>query len=358
MNIRRTAPLAILVFGPLAFARKSEFMVLEGHQVLNDYTSPLPYTYVTEDELPSAFTWGDVDGVNYLTHSLNQHLPQYCGSCWAHGAMSALADRIKIARNAEGEDINLSIQNVLNCGGDIAGSCHGGSHSGAYEFVKQQGFIPFDTCQPYIACSEESTEGFCPHVDTTCSAANTCRTCDTFAGMGGACSEIDFFPNATVAEYGSYSLFASDKVHKIKSEIFARGPVAAGINAEPIVAYKGGVVLAKDHSIIDMLVNHVVSIVGWGVNEDGTEFWIIRNSWGQYWGEMGYVRVETGSNVLGIESEVVWATPGQFTVLNYPCSEDGKNCGPHSIPTHGAQAYLDASQDIGAMKRRVKATTK
>lgn len=36
-------------------------------------------------------------------------LPQ-CGSCWAHSALSSLADRIKIARNAQGVDINLSIQ--------------------------------------------------------------------------------------------------------------------------------------------------------------------------------------------------------------------------------------------------------
>jgi len=42
----------------------------------------------------------------------------------AHGSLSALADRIKIARNASlgGDDINLSVQHVLNCGQDIAGS--------------------------------------------------------------------------------------------------------------------------------------------------------------------------------------------------------------------------------------------
>ena len=46
---------------------------------------------------------------------------RYCGSCWAHGAMSSLSDRIKIARNASGDEINLSIQHILNCAGDVAG---------------------------------------------------------------------------------------------------------------------------------------------------------------------------------------------------------------------------------------------
>eukprot|EP00562_Extubocellulus_spinifer_P033323 CAMPEP_0178689666 /NCGR_PEP_ID=MMETSP0699-20121125/5664_1 /TAXON_ID=265572 /ORGANISM="Extubocellulus spinifer, Strain CCMP396" /LENGTH=304 /DNA_ID=CAMNT_0020334753 /DNA_START=831 /DNA_END=1749 /DNA_ORIENTATION=+ len=302
--------------------------------------------------------------------------------------MSALGDRIKIARNAEGEDINLSIQYILNCGGDTAGSCHGGSHTGAYEFVKESGFVPLDTCLPYIACSEESTEGFCEYADTTCSSMNICKTCDTFAGNGGACTEIDIFPNATIGEYGTYNIFSSDRVHKIKAEIFARGPVAAGVNAEPLVAYKGGIV--QDHSFIDMLINHIVSIVGWG-KEDDTEYWIVRNSWGQVrllhctitlmlvgtltnmrltyminlfnspsttWavlGRNGLFPIETGYNALGIESEVAWATPGSWTTVNYPCSEDGKNCGPDAVPHMGAQTYVDPSKDIDAVKRRVQA---
>ena len=76
-------------------------------------------------------------------------------------------------------------------------------------------------CQPYIACSSESEEGFCKHVDTTCSAINTCRTCDTFDANGGACTALDIFPNATVAEYGHIKGeddTASQRVMMIKKE--------------------------------------------------------------------------------------------------------------------------------------------
>jgi cathepsin X len=211
--------------------------------VHNDYTSPLPHTYLHASKLPDNFNWGNVNGVSYLTHSLNQHLPQYCGSCWAHGALSSLADRIKIARLGQGDDINLSIQFILNCGASVAGSCSGGYHTSTYEFIKKVGFVPYDTCQPYIACSAETKEGFCAHVDTTChiqmkntleieidskSMVNVCRTCDTFAGMGGACVEIDMFPNATVSEFGMID-FVDNVVTNIMTEIFIRGPVVSKI---------------------------------------------------------------------------------------------------------------------------------
>jgi len=170
--------------------------------------------------LPQEFSWGNVQNVSYLTRTLNQHVPQYCGSCWAHGAISSLGDRIKIARKGmTGPDITLSIQYILNCGTEVAGSCYGGSATGVYEFIKQVGSVPFESCQTYLSCSADSQEGFCGNVDTTCSKINTCRTCNTFSAFGGKCVEIDEYPNATIAEYGTYSL----ETDKIKAEIFARG---------------------------------------------------------------------------------------------------------------------------------------
>jgi cathepsin X len=327
--------------------RFNEIKILEGHTQRENVLSPLPHTYVSSVALPEAFSWENVDGESYLTHSLNQHLPQYCGSCWAHGSISALGDRIKIARKGKGDDINLSIQYILNCGAETAGSCHGGYHTGVYQLIQDMGYVPFDTCMPYIACSAESTEGFCPHVDTTCKKDNICRTCDTFGGMGGKCVEIDYFPNATVAEYGMIE-YDTDK---IMTEIYTRGPVAATINAEPIVEYTGGVFADAD---ADKGTNHIVSIVGWGMDETtGKKHWIVRNSWGHYWGEMGFIRVEMGQNILGLEGEVAWATPGSWTEVNFPCSESGDNCNEGN--KGGVQFYTDPSLNVEAVQRRLQA---
>jgi len=316
---------------------------MPGHKIKNDYSLALPHTYIDAAALPEAFDWRKhPDGKSYVTHMLNQHVPQYCGSCWAHGALSALADRIKIARNAEGDDINLSVQFILNCGADIAGSCYGGTSTGAYELIKSKGYVPFDTCQPYIACSSDSDEGFCGHVDTTCSSENVCRTCNTFSGNGGHCSNIDPFPHASISEYG----MIHNDVDAIKAEIYARGPVSAGINAEGVLQYDGGIVTSDEE--YGKGINHIVSIVGWGKDEEsGKQYWIIRNSWGVYWGDMGYVYVELGKNLLGIEGEIAWATPDTFTTKNVPCDEDGANC-------NGTHKYVDPSTDVEAVQRRLQ----
>jgi len=60
------------------------------------------------NDLPAQWEWTNVDGKSLVTNIRNQHIPQYCGSCWAHAATSAISDRIKIARKAAWPDINIS----------------------------------------------------------------------------------------------------------------------------------------------------------------------------------------------------------------------------------------------------------
>jgi len=287
--------------------------------------SAQPHEYVDMADVPAEWTWGNVNGTSYITASQNQHIPQYCGSCWAWGAASALADRMKIARRAQGPDINLSVQYILNCGHTSAGSCHGGSGQGAYGLVKKSGNWPYATCQPYLACSSESKEGICAHVDSTCHAENICRTCSTFSENGGFCSEIEHFPNVSIAEYGTVSPYGNP-ADKMKAEIYARGPIACALNAEPILEYTGGFFDATGEKRGQ---NHEISVIGWGIDAaSGNGYWLVRNSWGEYWGELSYIKLgPIGSDPLGIESGgCAWATPEVWTERNFPCFEDGSNC--------------------------------
>merc|ERR1719160_25704 len=274
---------------------------------------------VPEGGFPDSFNWCDKDGVNYCTRSRNQHIPQYCGSCWAHGSVSALGDRIKIARKAQGIDIDLSVQHILNCGN--VGSCHGGSVVGPYQWIKkksEQGSgISYETSNPYLACSSESEIGFCPHADFSCTAMNEARTCSTFPPQG-KCVPIKNFPNASISEYGSIS--GQDAMQK---EIYARGPISCGIDATEILEYTGGIA-TQEGSMVD----HVISVVGWGNDESKGQYWIIRNSWGEYWGEMGYIRVQFGK--LQVEQQCAWATLADYTAPEkhnqVACYEGGENC--------------------------------
>merc|ERR1711934_1120472 len=260
--------------------------------------SPLPQDIIPTSALPANFSWCDHEGVNYCTKSLNQHIPQYCGSCWAHGSVSALGDRIKIMRKAQAPEINLSVQHILNCGN--VGSCHGGSVPGPYQWLhglstKTGSGISFDTSNPYMACSSESEEGFCPHAKWECTDDNVARTCSTFP-PSGFCGAVKNYPNATISEWGTV-----EGANNMAKEIMARGPISCGIDASPILKYTGGI-----SSEAGEMVDHVISIVGWGTE---------------------------GSKALQLESQCAWAVPDKVTggmleaSTNFKCFEDGSNCG-------------------------------
>eukprot|EP00042_Codosiga_hollandica_P027827 m.141382 g.141382 ORF g.141382 m.141382 type:complete len:355 (+) comp52598_c0_seq8:121-1185(+) len=347
--LQRLALLALLVASASAYkacrSSKSEFTF--GPVI----TAPLPHEYISAEDLPQSWDWSNVNGFNYLTMSRNQHIPQYCGSCWAHGTSSALSDRIKIARNGSWPDIQISQQILIDCVtlNDTNG-CDGGDPTAAYSWILSNG-ISDETCTNYLAETQ------------ACTPENTCRNCQP----SGPCVAVVNPPKIHISEHGQVAGEAN-----MLAEIFARGPIAATIAVTPAFeAYHGGIF---NDTTGDVALDHEISVVGWGVEDGiltsfffcfllcsacpgsrshhfccwlgssrrystqrllwgrlaqfrrvfrflGVNYWIGRNSWGTYWGEQGWFRIVRGTNNLGIEAHCDWAVwDGVLPDYNLPTS--------------------------------------
>jgi len=92
----------------------------------------------------------------------------------------------------------------------------------------------------------------------------------------------------------------------MKAEIHLRGPISCSILAtDKFHNYKGGIFSEKVEPDTH---NHIISNLGWGV-ENGTEYWIGRNSWGTYWGEYGFFKLQMYADNLNVENICSWAVP-------------------------------------------------
>lgn len=160
-------------------------------------TSPRPHEYLDVSALPEQWDWRNISGVNYLSWSRNQHIPTYCGSCWAHGITSSIADRINIARNRTWPDMNLSPQVIVNC--KAGGSCQGGDPMEVYVYANRHG-IPEETCQAYVAKNPDQF---------SCSDIQKCMNCapprGTKPGSKGNCWAQPKYNVWKVSQYGGVS---------------------------------------------------------------------------------------------------------------------------------------------------------
>lgn len=179
-----------------------------------------------------------------------------CGSCWAFSTTGAI-EGANFVEN--GELIALSEQHLMDC--DIVDhACKGGLMDTAFKF-------------------DESGEGLCSEEDYPYEhALSTCRKDD--------CTPV---PGTVVA---SFVDIPSEDMHGLLESIsVSPTSIAMQANQLPFQLYKSGV-LDNDECGKYGQVDHGVLAVGFGHDEDlDLDYITVKNSWGDHWGEQGYVRV-------------------------------------------------------------------
>lgn len=243
----------------------SEYRTLLGHidkphpasaQVVKSNKDPLT--------LPDSVNWIEKGAVNEIRDQ------GQCGSCWAFAAIAACESVYQIE---SGNLLQFSEQNLVDCVPDSAG-CNGGNGFTAFEYIrdKQDHKFALRDDYPYTATTE------------TCKWESVASK-----GAGYIKSYIFVIPHSEV---------------DLKIKVADWGVVDSAIDASASAfqLYSGGIY--TDTACSSYFRNHEVGVVGYGT-EDGTEYWLVRNSWGTSWGEAGYFRILRGTftNLCGIASD-------------------------------------------------------
>ena len=199
---------------------------------------------------------------------------QSCGSCWAFAASEVLSDRFCIASNGS-TNVVLSPQDLVSCD-RVDQGCNGGYVDKSWDYIKNTGIVA-DECLPYT--SGKGSSGSCPFN----SSSQKCK--------------VGTFKKYKVKSHRRYT-----SISDAKTSISTEGPIEAAFSVyQDFMSYKGGVYRKTSSRLLG---GHAVKIVGWGKDTDGTEYWVVANSWGVTWGEQGFFRIAFGQ--CGFENQL-WA---------------------------------------------------
>jgi C1A family cysteine protease len=166
---------------------------------------------------------------------------------------------LSLANSSVQELSDLSEQELVDCATGVkygSHGCSGGQMEGAFKYVIEKGQCSLDS-YPYT-----SSEG-------------SCHKCSTVVRIS-SCSDVK----------------SNDQI-SLRVAV-SRQPVAVAISADTKLfqSYSSGVITSPScYTSLD----HGVLIVGYGT-ENGQDYWLVKNSWGESWGSEGYVKIARSSS--------------------------------------------------------------
>ncbi|WJX72429.1 hypothetical protein P8452_56314 [Trifolium repens] len=213
-------------------------------------SSTTTFKYENVTDVPSAVDWRQEGAVTPIKDQGK------CGCCWA---FSAVASTEGIHKLSTGNLVSLSEQELVDC--DVNGEdqgCEGGLMDDAFEFIIKNNGLSTEAQYPYQG------------VDGTCNTNEKGISAATISGY------------ENVPANNELAL----------QKVVANQPVSVAIDASgnDFQFYTSGVFTGSCGTELD----HGVAVVGYGVSDDGTEYWLVKNSWGTQWGEEGYIRIQRG----------------------------------------------------------------
>ncbi|CAH8493569.1 unnamed protein product [Dicrocoelium dendriticum] len=189
-----------------------------------------------------------------------------CGSCWAFSVTGNIEGQWFLKTN---QPVSLSEQQLLDCDSKDE-ACNGGLPEWAFEAVQQMGGLMSESDYPYKAEKEK-----------TCKLSR---------------------PN--MVAYINDSLELPSDEFQLANWLSIHGPISVGINANFLQFYLGGVSHPPHILCSKEGLDHAVLIVGYGFTSFWhSPYWIVKNSWGNTWGEDGYFRVYRGDGTCGINAD-------------------------------------------------------
>ena len=182
-----------------------------------------------------------------------------CGSCWAFSTTGTVESAYAIKT---GKLVSLSEQQLVDCARrpdyECAG-CGGGWPWSAIDYVSNHGL-----------CTEEAYP---------------------YLGYDSDCKESEC--EVAVKTVDKVLLPMADE--ESLANAVAITPVSITLDASAMQLYRSGIITSCTEYI-----NHAVLAVGYDVEEEsGIKYWIVKNSWGEDWGEEGYCRIEKDVGGMG-----------------------------------------------------------